>query len=66
MSNDQFYLQNRIQELTRKYENALQNGEEFSVLKEIRDELRLLTQQMNGDGNGNGDGNSTARDAELN
>lgn len=64
MSNDQFYLQNRIQELTRKYEKALQNGEEFSVLKEIRDELRLLTQQMNGDGNG--DGNSTARDAELN
>lgn len=64
MSNDQFYLQNRIQELTRQYEKALQNGEEFSVLKEIRDELRLLTQQMNG--NGNGDGNRSSRDAELN
>lgn len=42
-------IEERIQELTQQYENALKKGEEFSVLKEIRDQLRQLHQQLPGE-----------------
>lgn len=39
-------LEQRIEALTKQYEEGLKNGTEFSVLKDIRDQLKLLKKSL--------------------
>lgn len=40
----------QIRKLDQEYKRALQRGEEFSILKKIRDELKRLREQMHSNG----------------
>lgn len=46
-------LEQRIETLTKQYEEGLKNGTEFSVLKDIRDQLKFLKKSL---GNSNDPG----------
>ncbi|HEX5654510.1 MAG TPA: hypothetical protein VFX58_15635 [Chitinophagaceae bacterium] len=44
------HLEDQIRKLDQQYELALQRGEEFSVLKLIRDRIKTLKDQVDGNG----------------
>ena len=44
------HLEDQIRKLDQQYELALQRGEEFSVLKLIRDKIKELKDQVEGNG----------------
>jgi len=50
MSGNRTKLEVEIQLLNEQYETALEKGEEFSVLREIKDRLKELKDQIAGNG----------------
>lgn len=46
-------LKQQIESLSMQYEAALKNGVEFSTLKEIKEKIKLLKQQLPDATNGN-------------
>jgi protein-arginine kinase activator protein McsA len=44
------HFEDQIRKLDQQYELALQRGEEFSVLKRIRDQIKTLKDQAEGNG----------------
>ena len=52
MSTNTSHLEKQVQLLNQQYEAALERGEEFSVLREIKDRLHQLKDQIAANGNG--------------
>ena len=52
MSTSTTDLEKQIQLLNQQYEAALERGEEFSVLRELKDRLHQLKDQIAANGNG--------------
>ena len=52
MSTNTSHLEKQVQLLNQQYEAALERGEEFSVLREIKDRLHQLKDQITANGNG--------------
>ena len=52
MSTNTSHLEKQVQLLNQQYEAALESGEEFSVLREIKDRLHQLKDQITANGNG--------------
>ena len=52
MSTNTSHLEKQVHLLNQQYEAALERGEEFSVLREIKDKLHQLKDQIAANGNG--------------
>lgn len=50
MSTNKNQLEAQVQLLNQQYEAALENGEEFSVLRQIKDRLKELKDQLQSNG----------------
>ena len=56
-------LRQQIETLNEQYDMALRNGDEFSILRNIREQLKLLQQHLST--NGNSIGNDNDEEAQL-
>ena len=52
MSTNNGHLEKQVQLLIQQYEAALERGEEFSVLRQIKDQLHQLKEQIAASENG--------------
>jgi hypothetical protein len=55
--NNTTLIEQKLKELDHLYNTALHSGEKFSVLKDIRDKINELLQQLPLDGDGTGENN---------
>jgi hypothetical protein len=59
--NDSAFIEEKLKELDHMYNTALHSGEKFSVLKDIRDKINELLQQLPLDGNTSNENGHTSR-----
>ncbi|HEX7903032.1 MAG TPA: hypothetical protein VF487_04055 [Chitinophagaceae bacterium] len=55
-------LRQQIETLNEQYDMALKNGDEFSILRNIREQLKSLQHLLS---NGNNNGSDNAEEAQL-
>ena len=61
-TNPDILIRQQIETLNEQYDMALKNGDEFSILRNIREQLKSLQQLL---ANGNSDGNDNRGDVQL-
>lgn len=61
-TNPDILIRQQIKTLNEQYDMALKNGDEFSILRTIREQLKSLQQLL---ANGNSDGNDNSKDVQL-
>ena len=61
-TNPDLLIRQQIETLNEQYDMALKNGDEFSILRNIREQLKSLQHLL---ANGNNNGNDNSEDVQL-